>query len=79
MSRRCQVTGVGPKSGHSISHAHNKTKRRFLPNLQKKRIWVQELNRFVTVKLTTRALRTISKNGTAELAKMIRNKEIKVR
>ncbi len=79
MSRRCQVTGVGPRSGHSISHAHNKTKRRFLPNLQKKRIWVQELNRFVTVKLTTRALRTISKKGTAELAKMIRNKEIKVR
>ncbi len=79
MSRRCQVTGVGPKSGNNISHAHNKTKRRFLPNLQKKRIWVQELNRFVTVKLSTRALRTISKNGTAELAKMIRNKEIKVR
>ena len=79
MSRRCQVTGVGPRSGNSISHAHNKTKRRFLPNLQKKRIWVQELNRFVTVKLSTRALRTISKNGTAELAKMIRNKEIKVR
>ena len=79
MSRRCQVTGVGPRSGNSISHAHNKTKRRFLPNLQKKRIWVQELNRFVTVKLSTRALSTISKNGTAELAKMIRNKEIKVR
>ena len=79
MSRRCQVTGVGPRSGSSISHAHNKTKRRFLPNLQKKRIWVQELNRFVTVKLSTRALRTISKKGTAELAKMIRNKEIKVR
>ncbi len=78
MSRRCQVTGVGPRSGNNISHAHNKTKRRFLPNLQKKRIWVQELNRFVTVKLSTRALRTISKKGTAELAKMIRNKEIKV-
>ena len=79
MSRKCEVTGVGPKAGSSISHAHNKTKRRFLPNLQKKRIWVQELNRFVTVKLSTRALRTISKKGTAELAKMIRNKEIKVR
>ncbi len=78
MARRCQVTGVGPKSGSSISHAHNKTKRRFLPNLQKKRIWVKELNRFVTVKLSTRALRTISKNGTAELAQMIRDKKIKV-
>jgi len=79
MSRRCQVTGVGPISGNSISHAHNKTKRRFLPNLQKKRIWVKELNRFVTVKLSTRALRTISKNGTAELAKLIRENKIKVR
>ncbi len=79
MSRRCQVTGVGPISGHSISHAHNKTKRRFLPNLQKKRIWVKELNRFVTVKLSTRALRTISKKGTAELAQLIKEKKIKVR
>jgi len=79
MARRCQVTGVGPKSGNSISHAHNKTKRRFLPNLQKKRIWVQELNRFVTVKLTTRAIRTIAKNGTAELAKMVQGNQISVR
>jgi large subunit ribosomal protein L28 len=79
MSRRCEVTGVGPKSGNNISHAHNHTKRRFLPNLQKKRIWVQELNKFVTVKLSTRALRTIAKNGTADLAKMIRDKKIKVR
>ena len=78
MARRCQVTGVGPKSGNNISHAHNKTKRRFLPNIQKKKIWVEELNRFVTVKLTARAMRTISKNGTGELAKKIRNKEIKV-
>jgi large subunit ribosomal protein L28 len=79
MARRCQVTGVGPITGHSISHAHNHTKRRFLPNLQKKRIWVQELNRFVTLKLTTRALRTIAKNGTSEVARMINNNEIKVR
>lgn len=76
MARRCQVTGVGPRSGHSISHAHNKTKRRFLPNLQKKKIWVKELNRFVSVKLTTRALRTISKNGTVELAKLVQANKI---
>ena len=79
MSRRCEVTGVGPRSGNNISHANNHTKRRFLPNLQKKRIWGQELNKFVTVKLSTRALRTIAKNGTADLAKMIRDKKIKVR
>jgi len=77
MSRKCEVTGVGPRAGNNISHAHNKTKRRFLPNLQKKKIWVQELNRFVTVKLSTRALRTIAKNGTAELAKLVIEGKIK--
>ena len=77
MARKCEITGKKPVAGNSISHAHNKTKRRFLPNLQKKRIWVQELNKFVTIKLSARALRTISKNGTADLAKMIQNKEIK--
>jgi large subunit ribosomal protein L28 len=79
MSRKCELSGKGPISGSSISHAHNKTKRRFLPNLQKKRVWVQELNRFVTIKLSTSALRTINKNGTSELAKMIREGAIKVR
>lgn len=78
MARKCQITGVGPKAGNNISHAHNKSKKRFLPNLQKKKIWVQELDRFVTVKLTTSALKTINKNGTSELAKMIRDKKIKV-
>jgi len=78
MARKCQVTGVGPQYGSSISHAHNKTKRRFLPNLQTKKVWVQELNREVTVKLTAKALKTISKNGTSDLAKMIRDKKIKV-
>ncbi|MCX7875330.1 MAG: 50S ribosomal protein L28 [Melioribacteraceae bacterium] len=77
MARKCQVTGVGPASGNNISHAHNKTKRRFLPNLQKKKIWVKELNKFVTVKLTAGALRTISKNGTAELAKLVQQGKIK--
>jgi large subunit ribosomal protein L28 len=76
MARKCQVSGVGPKAGNSISHAHNATKRRFLPNLQSKRIWVQELNRFVTVKLTAKALRTISKNGTSEIAKLVRDNKI---
>ncbi|MBN1639093.1 MAG: 50S ribosomal protein L28 [Ignavibacteriales bacterium] len=76
MARRCQVTGVGPKSGSSISHAHNKSKRRFLPNLQKKRIWVKELNKFVTVKVTASTLKTIAKNGTAEIAKLVKEGKI---
>lgn len=79
MARKCQLTGVGPVSGNSISHAHNKTKKRFLPNLQKKRIWVKELNKFVTVKVTANALRTISKNGTSEIAKLVKEKKIKAR
>jgi large subunit ribosomal protein L28 len=79
MSRKCQVSGVGPITGNNISHAHNKTKRRFLPNIQKKKVWIQELNRFVTLKLSTSEIRNISKNGTAHIAKMIREGQINVR
>ena len=79
MSRRCQLTGKVPITGNNVSHAHNRSKRRFLPNLQKKRIWVQELNRFVTLKLSARAIKTISKNGTSEVAKLVREKRIKAR
>ncbi len=79
MSRKCQVSGVGPIAGNSISHAHNKTKRRFLPNLQKKKIFVQELNRFVSLKLSASEIRNISKIGTAHIAKLIKDGQIKVR
>ncbi len=79
MARRCQLTGIGPMTGNNVSHAHNKTRRRFLPNLQKKRIWVQELNKFVTVKLSAKAIRTIAKNGTSDIAKLVKQKEIKSR
>jgi large subunit ribosomal protein L28 len=78
MSRRCQVTGIGPISGNSVSHAHNRSKRRFLPNLQKKKVWVQELNRYVTLKVSAKGIKSISKNGTSGIAKMIREKQIKV-
>lgn len=63
MARKCELTGTKPMAGNSVSHANNRTKRRFLPNLQKKRIWVQEEGRFVTIKLTTRALKTLDKKG----------------
>ena len=72
MSKRCEVSGIGPMTGHNVSHANNRTNRRFMPNLQSKRIWVPELKRFVNVKLTSKALKTITKNGTAELANMVR-------
>ncbi|HUX60749.1 MAG TPA: 50S ribosomal protein L28 [Ignavibacteriaceae bacterium] len=79
MSRKCQLTGKGPITGNSVSHAHNRTKRRFLPNLQKKRVWVQELNRYVTLKLSTEAIKNLSKNGTSQIAKLARTNQIRVR
>ncbi len=63
MARVCQVTGKRPVSGNNISHAHNKTKRRFLPNLQRRRFWVESENRWVSLRLSNAALRTIDKNG----------------
>lgn len=63
MSRKCQVTGTGALVGHKVSHSNRKTKKRQLPNLQTKKIFVPELNRHVKLKLTTRAIRTISKKG----------------
>jgi len=63
MARRCKLTGVGPMVGNKVSHAQNHTKRRWLPNIQDQRIFVPELNRWVRVKMTTRALRTVNKKG----------------
>lgn len=63
MARICQVTGKKPMVGNNVSHANNKTKRRFLPNLQNRRLWVESENRFVTLRLTNAALRTIDKKG----------------
>lgn len=63
MARICSITGKKPLVGNSVSHAHNKTKRRQLPNLQNKRIFVSELNRFVRVKISTRALKTVNNKG----------------
>ncbi len=63
MARVCQVTGKSPMSGNNVSHANNKTKRRFLPNLQYRRFWVESENRWVRLRVSTNALRTIDKVG----------------
>ena len=63
MARVCRVTGKGPMVGNNVSHANNKTKRRFLPNLQTRRFWVESENRWVRLRLSTQALRLIDKNG----------------
>jgi large subunit ribosomal protein L28 len=63
MSRRCSITGKGVLAGNNVSHAHNKTRRRFLPNVQKTTMLSDALGQAVSLKLTTRAIRTIEKNG----------------
>lgn len=63
MSKVCQLTGKKPLSGNHVSHAHNKTKRKQLPNLRVKRIWIEEENKFVTLRISTSALRTLKKKG----------------
>lgn len=63
MSRRCSISGKKPLSGNNVSHAHNKTRRLQRPNIQTKRLYVPELGRFVRLKLSTHALRTVSKIG----------------
>jgi len=63
MARVCEITGKKPVTGHHVSHANNKTKRRFLPNLQRRRFWVESENRWISLRLSTVALRTIDKNG----------------
>ena len=63
MARVCIVTGKKPMVGNNVSHANNRTKRRFLPNLQYRRFWVESENRWVRLRLSNAALRTIDKNG----------------
>ena len=74
MTRICQVTGKGPRVGNNVSHANNKTKRRFLPNLQQHRFWVESENRWVRLRISASAMRTIDKRGIdAVLADMRKN------
>lgn len=71
MARVCEVTGKKPMTGHHVSHANNKTRRRFLPNLQRRRFWVESERRWISLRLSNVALRTIDKNGIdAVLAEM---------
>jgi large subunit ribosomal protein L28 len=63
MSRICQVTGKKPMLGHNVSHANNKTRRRFLPNLQYRRFWVEAENRWVSLRVSQAGLRTIDRKG----------------
>jgi large subunit ribosomal protein L28 len=78
MSRVCQVTGKGPMVGHNVSHANNKTRRRFLPNLHPHRFWVEAEKRFVSLRVSNHGLRIIDKKGIDAVLADIRSRGEKV-
>jgi large subunit ribosomal protein L28 len=78
MSRVCQITGKRPTTGNNVSHAKNRTKRRFLPNIQKHRIWIEEETRFITLKVSTKGLRIIDKLGIKTVLERLRAKGEKI-
>ncbi len=78
MARVCQVTGKRPITGNTVSHSNIKTKRRFLPNLQTKRFFFVEEDRWITLKVSTEAIRTINKNGLFAVIKEMRAKGTKI-
>jgi large subunit ribosomal protein L28 len=78
MARVCQVTGKKPMTGNHVSHANNRTKRRFLPNLQYRKFWVESENRWVSMRLTNAALRTIDKNGLDVVLAEMRARGVKI-
>lgn len=78
MSRVCQVTGKRPVSGNNVSHANNRNKRRFLPNLHYRRIWVESEKRWVRLRVSQAGIRTIDKKGIDNVLAEIRGRGIKV-
>ena len=78
MSRVCQVTGKGPMVGNTVSHDNNKRKRRFLPNLQTHRFWVEGEKRFVSLRVSAHGMRTIDKKGIEKVLTEVRARGTKV-
>lgn len=78
MAKVCQVTGKKPVSGNRVSHANNKTKRRFEPNLHEQRFWVPSENRFVRLKVSAKAIKTIDKVGIEKVLRDMRKRGEKV-
>lgn len=78
MARVCQVTGKRPITGNTVSHSNIKTKRRFLPNLQTKRFFFVEEDRWITLKVSSEAIRTINKNGLGSVVKEMRANGVKI-
>ena len=78
MSRVCMVTGKAPQVGNNVSHAKNRTKRRFSPNLHTHRFWVESENRFVSLRLTSKGMRIIDKKGIDAVLSDIRATGVKI-
>ena len=78
MSRVCQVTGKRPMAGNNVSHAHNTNKRRFLPNLHRKRFWVADENRWITLTVSAKGMKIISKKGINKVLREMRAQGQKV-
>lgn len=78
MARVCQVTGKKPIGGHYVSHSNIKTKRRFLPNLQTKRFFLAEEDKWITLKLSTEGIRTINKKGLSKVVKELRDQGLHI-
>jgi len=78
MSRVCQVTGKGPMSGNRVSHANNRRRRRFLPNLHDQRFWLESEGRFVSLRVSMHGLRTIEKKGIEKVVAELRAEGVKV-
>ena len=74
MARVCDITGKKPQTGNHVSHANNKTHRRFLPNLQNRRFWVESENRWISLRVSANGLRTIDKKGIDAVLKELRAK-----
>ncbi|MDN5864826.1 MAG: 50S ribosomal protein L28 [Gammaproteobacteria bacterium] len=78
MSRVCQVTGKKPLAGNNVSHAHNKSRRRFLPNLQSRRFWLPSEKRYVRLRVSGQGLRTIDKKGIEVVIAELRDRGVRV-
>ncbi|MGC1955665.1 MAG: 50S ribosomal protein L28 [Gammaproteobacteria bacterium] len=78
MARVCQITGKRPATGNNVSHAHNKTRRRFLPNLHTHRLWVESEKRWVKLRISSKGLRLIDKKGLDVVLAQLRSRGIRV-
>ncbi|HEX7011436.1 MAG TPA: 50S ribosomal protein L28 [Steroidobacteraceae bacterium] len=78
MSRVCEITGKRPMTGNTVSHANNRRRRRFLPNLHVQRFWLESERRYVSLRVSTRGLRTIEKNGIEAVVAKLRAQGVRV-